>query len=267
MQERQIETPNAGRIHCRLDAATASDPWLILSNSLVTNLHIWDAQVEALKGQYNILRYDQRGHGQTPLADTPLNFDLLSDDALGVLDSFNVEKAVFVGLSMGVPTGLAAYEKAPERFSALVMTDGMAKTAPGGAAGWQERIDATLKSGMQGFADVTVERWLQADSLAGQAGDDLRQMIAQTAMDGFVGCARALQNYDYAHVAATLDLPVLAIAGAKDGAIPQTMQKAFLGSPKAQFAEIPEAGHVPNFERPAAFNQVLKAFLEGLPKG
>ena len=40
-------------------------PWLIFSNSLITNLSMWDDQVAGLKDSYRILRYDQRGHGGT----------------------------------------------------------------------------------------------------------------------------------------------------------------------------------------------------------
>ncbi len=40
-------------------------PWLIFSNSLITNLSMWDDQVAGLKDDYRILRYDQRGHGGT----------------------------------------------------------------------------------------------------------------------------------------------------------------------------------------------------------
>jgi len=39
-------------------------PWLIFSNSLATNLQMWDPQAEALKDSFRMLRYDQRGHGR-----------------------------------------------------------------------------------------------------------------------------------------------------------------------------------------------------------
>lgn len=40
-------------------------PWLIFSNSLATNLSMWDEQARALSGPFRVLRYDQRGHGKT----------------------------------------------------------------------------------------------------------------------------------------------------------------------------------------------------------
>ena len=44
-------------------------PWLIFSNSLLTNLTMWDEQVAALKDSFRILRYDQRGHGGTQVTE------------------------------------------------------------------------------------------------------------------------------------------------------------------------------------------------------
>ena len=42
-----------------------SAPALMLSNSLGTNLHMWDAQVPELSRKYRVIRYDRRGHGQS----------------------------------------------------------------------------------------------------------------------------------------------------------------------------------------------------------
>ena len=54
-------------------------PWLVFSNSLMTNLSLWDDQVAAFADRYRILRYDQRGHGGTGSDDRRCSFDLLVD--------------------------------------------------------------------------------------------------------------------------------------------------------------------------------------------
>ena len=41
-------------------------PVVVLSNSIGTDLHLWDEQVPALAERFRVLRYDQRGHGGTP---------------------------------------------------------------------------------------------------------------------------------------------------------------------------------------------------------
>lgn len=251
-----------GKLFCKTEGNGGNAPWVIFSNSFVTDMSIWDAQASALTKRYNVLRYDQRGHGKSTYSTDPLNFDLLGDDVLALLDCLSIQKCTFVGLSMGVPTGLRAYQQDPDRFEKLVFVDGMARTAPTGAAGWQERIDFVKDKGIKEFSNVTADRWLQEDTRKSDKGKILTTMMSATSVDGFIQCAHALQAYDYADVVPTINVPLLAIAGAQDGAMPATMQKTFSSVANVQIETIDNAGHIPNFERPHAFNAVLNKFLE-----
>lgn len=237
-------------------------PWLVFGNSLVTDLTIWDAQVEALGGRYGILRYDQAGHGGSGVPDKPVDFDILGDDLLAVMDVAGVQRAVYIGLSMGVPTGLAAHKRAADRFVALAFSDGQAKTAPGGAAGWAERIEMARRSGMEAFAAATADRWLTRTASA-ETRARLVRMIAATPFKGFEACATALMDYDYVEALARITCPTLLVAGAEDGAMPEGMatrlKPAIAGS---RMHVIENAGHVPNFEQPKAFAALLSDFLK-----
>lgn len=249
-------------LHAKTIPPASDDaPWVIFGNSLVTDLSIWDAQAATLAGRYGILRYDQAGHGRSGIPAGPVDFDSLGGDLLAVMDAAGVDHAIYVGLSMGVPTGLAAHRIAADRFSALVFSDGQAKTAPGGAAGWSERIEGARASGMHAFAAETAERWL-----TGTAGSDRRarltQMIAATPFKGFELCATALKDYDYVAELARIACPTLLIAGAEDGAMPEGMasklKPAIAGS---DMHIVDNAGHVPCFEQPEAFSAILSRFL------
>ena len=76
-------------------------PWLVLSNSLATNLTMWDDQARGLGRALRVLRYDQRGHGLTEAPAGRYPFDLLIADALALMDALAIRKAHFGGLSMG----------------------------------------------------------------------------------------------------------------------------------------------------------------------
>lgn len=236
-------------------------PWLVLGNSLVTDMSIFDAQAAHFSNCFNILRYDQRGHGKSGIGSQTLNFDILADDLLFVLDQFDVAHCTYIGISMGVPTGLAAYAKASKRFDAMVFIDGQACSAPAAAEQWQARIDGAKVSGMQEFARATVPRWLKQDATLEQK-IGLEKMIATTSFEGFSACASALKFYDYRSVFAEVICPMLLIAGAEDGGMPNTMQKLADSHPQAQFASVPIAGHVPCFEKPAEVNALILAFLD-----
>jgi 3-oxoadipate enol-lactonase len=239
-------------------------PWLVFGNSLVTAKTIWDAQLDAFSDQFGILRYDQAGHGASGLASGTFDFDALGADLLAVMDAAAVGRAIYVGLSMGVPTGLAAHAMQADRFDALVFSDGQCRTAPGGGAAWAERITTAESTGMTEFARATASRWLTQKTADGRR-NTLIDMIAATSFDGFRACATALMDYDYADELARITVPTLLIAGAQDGAMPNGMatklQPHIAGS---EMVVIPDAGHVPCFEQPEAFNAALDGFLSRL---
>lgn len=253
---------NGLRFRCRLDGPEGA-PWLVFSNSLLTDLTLWDAQVAAFGDRFRILRYDQRGHGGTEVPAGPASFDELASDVEALMAGLGIERATFVGVSMGAATGLLLASRAPARVSALVLSDGQAATAPGGAAAWQERIDAVSAGGMGAIAEATLRRWFSPSSLAAEnpAIPRVRRMIEATPPEGFVACARALQSYDLRAAMPALAQPVLLVAGAADGAMPQTMRGMAEVIPDARFVEIAEAGHLPPIERPEGFNEAIGAFL------
>jgi 3-oxoadipate enol-lactonase len=87
-------------------------------------------------------------------------------------------------------------------------------------------------------------------------------MIATTPRDGFVRAARALQDYDFSAYPAALRGPALFLAGAGDGVLPDGLARMATSASNASFVAIPEAGHLPNIEQPARFNQALGKLLD-----
>jgi 3-oxoadipate enol-lactonase len=248
--------------HGRIDGPDRTVPWLIFSNSILTNLHEWDAQVDELSHDYRILRYDQRGHGKTDIPRAPTNFAELGGDLIALLDHAGIKRATLIGHSMGSPTVLEAFSRDPERVERIIIVAGQAATAVNGAKTWQERIDFARQSGMDAVADVTLARWFAPDFIAAGGAENVRRMIASTAIEGFAACATALQSYAYGRVIEKISVPALLIAGASDGAMPQTMAKLAEAMPNARLVQIPGAGHIPNVDRPKEVTAAIRAFLE-----
>ena len=63
----------------------ASGPVITMSNSLASNLSMWDPQLPALVSRYRVLRYDTRGHGQTDAPPGPYSLDDLTEDVRALL--------------------------------------------------------------------------------------------------------------------------------------------------------------------------------------
>ncbi|HEY0352699.1 MAG TPA: alpha/beta fold hydrolase, partial [Enterovirga sp.] len=94
-----------GRLFTRVDG-DAVRPWIVLSNSLAADHTMWDPQMALLTQRYRALRYDTRGHGRSDAPPAPYSFGGLVGDVLAVMDHHGVERAAYMGLSLGGMTGL-----------------------------------------------------------------------------------------------------------------------------------------------------------------
>src|SRR5262245_2688092 len=252
---------NGITFNCRIDGKRCA-PWLVCSNSLATNLSMWDDQAAALADRFQTLRYDQRGHGGTDAPEGKYSFDILVADAIGLFDALEIERAHFVGLSMGGMTAVALAQKHPDRIDRLVPCDCGPASTPQSAQQWEERIAVARDQGMEALVESTVARWCPPDFLASnkQGADRLREMIRTTPAAGFIGCAWALSHFDLRPELSKVNKPALFICGGKDAALPGT-KALHAGVPGSSFIEIEGAGHISNVERPEIFTRAVKEFL------
>jgi 3-oxoadipate enol-lactonase len=238
-------------------------PWLVFSNSLATSLAMWDEQAAALQGKFRVLRYDQRGHGETEAPAGRYAFDTLLDDALALMDALGIAKATFAGLSMGGATALGLAERHPERFERIIVADSPCQSTPQSTQQWEERIVVAQKQGIEALVEPTVARWFPPETVASNPAylDKIRGMIRATPVNGFIGCAAALAAHDYASAVASVKCPTLFIVGEKDGATPAAMAKLHDRLPGSHFVTLPGAGHISNMDRAGEFNSALRDFL------
>ena len=130
---------------------------IVFSNSLGTDLTMWDKQVELLGQEFNILRYDTRGHGKSEVAEGEYSIEMLGNDVLDLLDYLKIEKVNFCGLSIGGLTGQWLGIHAPERLNKLILCNTAVKI--GNNEGWNTRIETVQKNGLDSIVSGTQERW------------------------------------------------------------------------------------------------------------
>jgi 3-oxoadipate enol-lactonase len=252
---------NGITINCRVEGPEGA-PWVVFSNSLATNLSMWDEQAAALSDRFRILRYDHRGHGETDAPEGKYDFATLVADVIGLFDHFGIGRAHFVGLSMGGMTAVALAETHPDRVDRIVPCDCGPASSPQSAAQWAERIALARKGGMEALVEPTVGRWFTAESLATkrEVVDKVRQMIRTTPLNGFVGCCYALSDFDLRPGLSRIAAPTQFLCGEKDAALPG-VKALHAGVAGSTMIEIPGAGHIANVENPEAFTRALRAFL------
>jgi 3-oxoadipate enol-lactonase len=236
-------------------------PVLMFSNSLSSNLTMWDAQAEALKGTFRIVRYDSRGHGKSTAPPGPYSIAGLGADALAIMDALKIGKAHWCGLSKGGMVGQWLLTHHPERIGKAVLANTSAQMPP--AELWNGRIRNVAQNGMAVIVEATIDRWFtkRFQEAAPAEIARVKKMIAATPAQGYCGCCGAIRDMDQRDSIMGIRNPVLLISGAHDPATTPTMmgllRERISG---AQWLSL-DASHISNIEQPDAFTQALKDFL------
>jgi 3-oxoadipate enol-lactonase len=252
------------QLHYRIDGNPAR-PCVVLSNSLGTDLSMWDVQATALARDFHVLRYDTRGHGQSGLGSASVTLERLGRDVVGLLDALAIPRAHFCGISMGGLTGQWLGIHRPQRIGGLVLANTAARV--GTADGWNARAAQVRADGMDGVADGAAGRWF-TPAFIERERPLVERMIARLREqdpEGYAACCAALADADLRADAGMLRVPVLVIAGEYDPVT--TMDDGLWLSrtmPDAELAVIP-ASHISNIEAAPAFTALLERFLAEQP--
>ncbi|HEY8093754.1 MAG TPA: 3-oxoadipate enol-lactonase [Acidimicrobiales bacterium] len=242
----------------------AGAPVVVLGSSIGTSSAMWAPQVAALSRRYRVVRYDHRGHGDSPVPPGPYALDDLGGDVLALLDRLEVERVAFGGLSLGGMVGMWLGIHAPERISSLVLCCTSAYLGP--PERWQERADLVRREGTMALVEATRPRWFSAGTLARapEIVGPLIQGLADTPDEGYAGCCSAIGGMDLRDQIQAIPAPTLVICGAEDPATPLdmalTIHQAISGS---QLVVIPDAGHLATVEQPGRATAAILAHLDG----
>ncbi len=254
-------TGDGVRIAYRFDGDAAL-PVLILSNSIGTTLHMWDGQVTALSRAFRVLRYDTRGHGASGVPAGAYSLDRLGRDVIEMMDALGIERAHFLGLSLGGIIGQWLGLRAPDRLDRLILANTSDFLGP--APQWDARIATTLQApDMTETARMFLGNWFPASMLraGGPVIDAFRAMLLATDPKGLAGAFAAVRDMDLRRTNALIGRPTLVIAGRDDTVTAASHGERIAATvPGAELRILP-AVHLSNVERPAEFLDAVLTFL------
>ncbi len=248
------------RLHVRTDGDPAR-PCIVLSNSLGTDLSMWDPQAAVLARDYFVLRYDTRGHGLSGRGTALATLERLGRDVVGLLDALEIPRAHFCGISMGGMTGQWLGIHAPQRLDKLVLANTAARI--GTHEGWTARAAQVRAAGMDGVADGAAARWFTPAFLAREPHAVARMIARLREQDaaGYAACCDALAHADLRSAIGTIVVPTLIIAGAADP-VTTVADAGWLRDrvPGACLVAL-AASHISSIEAEPQFTGALAAFL------
>jgi 3-oxoadipate enol-lactonase len=240
-------------------------PVVVLHHPLATNLSTWDELTGALKPNFRVVRFDARGHGQSEAPKGPYNFETLSADVIALRDHLKIERAHYLGLSMGGMVGQYLGLLHPKRFHTLQLVSTTSRIPDEAQPVWDDRIKAAREKGMASQPPVALQRWLSAANRERKSALVLRltNMIETTPLEGYIGWCAAIRRLNVTDRLKAIALPTRVVVGAEDPgttpAMAETIHKQIKGS---DLIVMPAVSHMLQVEEPAAFAKHVLGFLD-----
>ncbi len=260
LEEKTLQRPD-GTIHYWIDGKPSA-PLVVLTHGATIDHHEWDATLPKLTDHFRVLTWDIRGHGLS----RPMPFILKEAEAdlLALLDELKIEKAIFVGHSMGGNLHQELVFHHPERVLAMVFL----------GCTWNfQKLTASETFTLRYFAkpifDLYPYKLLVDQSLAITATSMASQELLRASMNSlkkeeFIQIMMETSNCLHFEPGYTIGKPLLLMVGEKDstGNIRKAMPAWSKVEPDCRFFIIPNAKHAANLDNPEFFHEKLLEFLK-----
>ena len=248
-------------------------PPVVLLHHGIADSRVWEPQRPAFAAAHRTLRYDARGFGQSPMPGGPFS---AVDDLFALLDVAGMPRAALVGASMSGDVELEAAVVAPERVVALVIAPpGMMGREP--SAEVQEygaAEDAAVDGGdLEEAVRVNLDFWVAGpgrplDEVDPEVQDRMAAMVRRSfdvqvpAYEGDPPPEAVKRVKPLVDHLPEVEAPTLVLVGEHDAVDIHEAAKVLESELRnVRVATIAGAGHVPNLERPAEFNELVLGFL------
>jgi pimeloyl-ACP methyl ester carboxylesterase len=240
---------------------------LVLLHAFPLDGRMWEPQVEALAGSYQVIVPDLRGFGTArDQAVEEAGMDLLADDVARLLDDRGLDQVILGGLSMGGYVALAFVRRHADRLGGLLLLD--TKSGADSEQAWADRramAERVLAEGTGFLPDAMLPRVLGKTSLEERPElvERVAAMIREQDPRAVAGAQRGMAaRRDSADVLAGIAVPTLVVTGEEDAITgPELGRELAAAIPDARFLLVERAGHLSSLERPEVVNEALLDFL------
>lgn len=242
----------------------ADAPPVILHHPLATNLATWDALSAALEPHYRVVRFDARGHGKTDAPEGPYAFETLAADVIGLMDHVGIDKARFLGLSMGGMVGQYLGLLHPGRFHSLCLVSTTSAVPAQAVPLWDERIRVAGTGSLSELVDGAIARWIvpETSTRKPEVVTQLKAMMEATPTRGYIGWCQAIRGLAITDRLKEIRIPTRVIVGEDDPSTPplaaKTIHQEIAGS---ELIVIPGVSHMLHVEDPERFHAEVLPFL------
>lgn len=244
-----------------------SGPPIVLLHPFPVNHEFWLPASKALQSRYQLILPDLRGHGDSGVGEGPATVAKHAADLARILGEEKIDRAMFVGVSIGGYALFEFWRKDPRRVQALVLCNTKAQRDTTEArAGRLQAANEVLERGTEPFFESTVKKLLGQTTLATRPDlveGALRMMRKMSPEDIALVQRGMAERPDSIETLRTINVRTLIITGDEDTAtgIPEAelMKRHIAGS---EMKLVAKAGHYSPWEQPEEVGRLLRQFVD-----
>lgn len=265
--------PIATANHCEMfyEIDDFTDPWATdtetvwLQHGVGRSTKYWYHWVPSLARDYQVLRRDMRGHGQSadPGPDHAWSLEELITDMHDFMDAIGLRQVHYLGESIGGILGVLFASRWPERLKSLTICNSPTTIRPAGASALN--VNKTLEEGGSvGWGRLMIERKI----ISGKNSAHIEWVLnewAKTPTHVLQGITRTLDGADTATLLPQIKVPTLILAPANSPITPLSDQFSMrIGIPNSQIRVVEGPGHEIYVDEPEECLNAFQNFLGSL---
>ena len=124
-EDRYFVVRDGLRLHYRDYPGSSQPPPILCLPGLTRNSRDFADFAERYSPKFRVLALEFRGRGGSEYDPQPMRYNPLTyaDDVVQLLDSLDIDRAIFVGTSLGGLVTMTVAAKAPQRIAATILND------------------------------------------------------------------------------------------------------------------------------------------------
>jgi pimeloyl-ACP methyl ester carboxylesterase len=249
--------------------APAATQTAVLIHGLSEQRSVWSRQENFLRNFMNVVTYDVRGFGASPVGAANGTVAQMADDLAQIISAQVAGPAWLVGFSMG---GVIAQRFAldfPGMAQGLVLIASSCTVGRPGQAFFNSRIEQVSKGGLAAIAAITDGDARGCFSMGDEALIAEYQQLRTTAVRdprGYLNACRAmlrLADEPMMPELGAINCPTCVLAGERDPYCPPRASEMIAAAiPGAELTVVPEAGHCMHWEARDITNKLILDFIQ-----
>lgn len=255
-------------LHYKTFVREEKRPWIVMIHGAGGSIEVWYRQITDFARHFNLLLVELSGHGESSNEKESrrhlFNFQSEADEVMRVVDHLGIQRAHFMGLSLGSIVVRFIAEGYPERVSAMVLAGAVT------ALGWESRTLLRIADLVKYIIPYDLMKWVIAKVLMpqrrykGSAALFLRS-ARRLSFDNFLKVFRMIRSLNEqvgSLFRERISIPTLYLMGEDDYFfLPQVHLAAHQGGEQVRMVIVPQAGHVCNIDNKKFFNSASLEFL------